>query len=136
MISTAVGFSQDRKGERMRKVENAKETRANLTTDQIADMQAKKMTLQLDLNDSQQKQVRTLLLANATKMKERQAANDQMKAKNDAEKHQARMARLDAKIAMKKELKAILTSEQYAKLDEGKKRRNSRNGQRGSRMKK
>lgn len=98
-----------------------------LKPEQRAELQVKKMTLALDLNDKQQKELKDLFVA---KGKEREAARAQMKAKKETgakmtadERFAMQSKRLDEQIAMKKELKKILTADQYAKLETIKKER-------------
>ena len=108
-----------------------------LKPEQRAELQVKKMTLALDLNDKQQKDLKELFIA---KGKEREAARAQMKAKKEAgakmtadERFAMQSKRLDEQIAMKKELKKILTADQYAKLEVMKKDRKHDFGKREKR---
>lgn len=99
-----------------------KEHHNPFTPAQRAELRAKKLTLALDLNDKQQKEIEKLMLAGAT---ERQQLMTQHKADREAGKkptqdeHFAMMNRkLDAEIATKKELRKILTAEQFAKYEQ------------------
>ncbi len=101
----------------------------NMTAEQMATLQTKKMTLALDLTEGQQNQIQDLNLKNAkqrkAKMEERKAAkesNEKMKPSSD-EIYEMRKARLDAAIAHKAELKKILNPEQFEKWEAHKKKR-------------
>lgn len=95
----------------------------NISAEDMATLQTKKMTLALDLNSSQQAQVKALNLENATKRKEmmatRKARKDSGEAKKPTQEQRLKMAnsKLDHKIAMKAKMKNILNKEQYAKYE-------------------
>jgi hypothetical protein len=82
-----------------------------------ANMQAKEMTLALDLTEGQQKDVEAILL------EYHQGLEASMDSKNtdfanlsDEEKRAMKAKHLDAQIALKKEMKKILSKEQYEKF--------------------
>lgn len=92
-----------------------------LKPEQRAELQVKKLTLALDLNDKQQKELKDLFTAKA---KEHAAKRAEMKAKREAgakptadERFAMQNKRLDEQIAMKKDLKRILSPEQYNKWE-------------------
>ncbi len=92
----------------------------DLTPEQMATLQTKKMTLALDLTEAQQEKVKALHLENAkmrkAKMEERKAQKEDGEKKPTAEERYARSNdRLDHQIAHKAEMKNILSSEQYEK---------------------
>ncbi|WJJ96307.1 hypothetical protein [Algibacter luteus] len=95
----------------------------NLSAEEIATLQTKKMTLHLDLTESQQKEVMKINLDNATKRKEMMAArkakkeSGEAKKPTDEERYKMANAKLDHKIAMKAKMKKILNDEQYAKWE-------------------
>lgn len=95
------------------------EKEAQFTPEQRAELHTKKLTLALDLNASQQKKVEEVLLAkaaNRTARKEAFKKSDSLQ--RDPEQHYERMnRRLDDMIAHKKEMKEILTEEQYVKWE-------------------
>ena len=99
---TAQG-QQDKKQDRTR-------WHQNLSPEQRAQLQSKKLTLQLDLNQTQQAQVNQLLLKSK---KNRPEAPKNRKEMTDAQKFEARIARLDSQIAFKNEMKQILDEKQY-----------------------
>ncbi|WP_133688014.1 hypothetical protein [Maribacter spongiicola] len=94
----------------------------DLSPEQVASLQTKKMTLALDLNESQQAKVKTILTKDATdrkaKMEERKASKDEgKKIMTSEEKYAKQNERLDHQIARKKEMKSILTADQFEKWE-------------------
>ncbi len=93
----------------------------NYTAEEIANLRSKKLTLELDLNKSQQDNVYKVILEEATfrkaKMEERKAARENGTAQKPTEEERLKMMneRLDRQIAVKKKMKSILNDEQYAK---------------------
>lgn len=108
----------------------------DLTPEQMATLGTKKMTLALDLTESQQAKVKSILKEKAT---DRQAKREAYQNKREAgekpklspeERYTMQNDRLDRQIAYKKEMKNILTAEQYAKwekMQEGKRKHHDRN---------
>jgi len=100
---------------------NAGETRQEMTPEQIASLRTKKMTLALDLSQAQEKQLMTLNLKAAKernkKMQERMASKAKgEEARLSAEQRYAlRAEMLDRKIAHQRNLKTILSPEQFSK---------------------
>lgn len=94
-----------------------KEKRSNLTTEQMAELMTKKMTLHLDLNEKQQAQVNEVNIEIAAKKKEMRANRKEMAEMDDTEKFEARKAFLDDRIEIKKRMKSILNAEQYEKWE-------------------
>lgn len=108
-----------RKGERTEKGQRM----SDLTPEEMAQLQTKKVTLLLDLTVAQQKKVEKLHLENA---KERQAFREARQAKrkdgsgkNSSKKERLEMEnqRLDKQIEMKKNMKKILNDEQFEKWE-------------------
>jgi hypothetical protein len=94
----------------------------NLSAEDIATLQTKKMTLHLDLNASQQEEVQKLNLETATAMKAKMEARKAAKengAERPSQEDRVKMMneRLDHQIAMKAKMKNILNEEQYAKWE-------------------
>ena len=102
----------------------------NLSAEEMATLQTKKMTLHLDLNESQQTKIQKINLENATQRKaimEERLANKEsgeFKKPTDEERLKMMNAKLDHKIAMKAKMKDILDNDQYAKWEKAQ----SRNG--------
>ena len=96
-----------------------------MTPEEIAKIQTKKMTLELDLNESQQKQVNALLLEEARNRAEKKEAYNKIKDNAEAKaaltkEDRVKMMneRLDNQIAMKAKMKNILNADQYAKWEQ------------------
>jgi protein CpxP len=95
-----------------------------LTSEQRIELQAKKMKLELDLNDKQVADVKKLLLE---QNKKREAKKAEMKAKKADKKkptadeiYAMKNNMLDKQIAHKAEMKKILNAEQFKKWEEKK----------------
>ncbi len=112
----------------------------NLSAEEMATLQTKKMILHLDLNESQQAKIHKLNLENATKRKAMMEARKARKESGNAEKpskeerYKMMNAKLDHQIAMKAKMKDILNEEQYAKWEKAQAKRmnktkNRRKGQ-------
>ena len=117
----------DRKGSELRK---------EMTPNEIADLKAKHLTLKLDLTDAQQKKVHAVVLKQAKageeNRKNRKVAYDEEKVKPTKEERlKMQNFRLDQQIEMKREMKTILTEEQYAKFEKMKSRKRGEKGKRG-----
>ena len=100
-----------------------KERRQNmkdLSPEEQATLSTKKMTLALDLNEKQQKQVQQILQAQLEKRPARPSKGDKLTKEQRLEMMNAR---LDAQIEIKKQMKSILTKEQYEKFDKMQSRR-------------
>lgn len=112
-----------RKGERKERVNKFED----FSAEEIAELQTKRMTLDLDLTSSQQKQIQKLNLENATerkaKMEERQS---KMMKKGEKPSKEGRLKmmneRLDKQIEMKEKMKKILNEKQFEKWEKINKR--------------
>lgn len=104
----------------------------NLSAEEIANLKTKKMTLHLDLNESQQKEIYDLNLASATKrkahMESRKAKKESGEAQKPTKEERLKMAnaKLDHQIAMKAKMKDILNDEQFAKWEKAQARARSK----------
>jgi len=117
-----------------------KEHRELFTPEQRAELRAKRLTLELDLNDKQQTELQKLFLANAQEIKK---AHEQHKADREARKKPTQEERfamatkiLDNQIVTKRELKKILTADQYAKFEDVKDKREQKITKRVKKFKK
>ncbi|MCB0465693.1 MAG: hypothetical protein KDC78_08490 [Aequorivita sp.] len=110
-LATFALNAQNKNAERK---ENRKEMKANLTPEQRADLKTKKMTLALDLTISQQQKVKQLILKAENEKPERP---ENWKEMTDTQKYEAKSAMMDKRIAMKKDLKEILTEAQMTKWE-------------------
>ena len=117
------GFAQQERKERPNR-ENKSQRMSDLTPEEAANLQTKKMVLHLDLNDKQQKEIYAMNLENATKRKEMMAAFKAKKedGKNERPSKEQRLAmenaKLDHQIATKAKMKTILDKEQYEKWNQ------------------
>lgn len=96
---------------------------ADYTPEEMAQIQTKQMTLELDLTEAQQKQIQQINLekakehkakyetrksASIASQKEKPTKDERLKMKND---------HLDSQIEMKKKMKSILNEEQFKKWE-------------------
>ncbi len=110
LVSVAVTAQNDLKQNRDAK----KEFRHNLDPEQKAELVSKKLTLDLNLTDIQQQKVKQLYLDSQTKKGNRVKGQTEM---TSLEKFELRKQRMDNKIALKREMKEILTPEQFEKWE-------------------
>lgn len=114
--------AQERRGHKQDKKERA-ERMSEYTPEEIAELQTKQMTLQLDLTEAQQKQIMAINVENAKSrkafMEERKQAmeNDEQEKPSKEERLKMKNDILDKKIAVKKQMKEILNKEQYEKWE-------------------
>ncbi|MFH4969475.1 hypothetical protein V8G61_14810 [Gaetbulibacter sp. M240] len=118
-------FGQDApKAERQR--EGRAQKMMQLSTEEIATLQTKKMTLLLDLNATQQDQIQNVNLENAKQRKammaDRKAKRERGEKPTTEERYAMENIRLDHQIAMKEKMKSILNAEQYEKWEKARAR--------------
>lgn len=106
-------FAQEKRAEKER-----------LTPEQQTELQVKKMTLDLDLNAKQQKEIQTILLE---KSKKREAKLVELKANRAKgqkptveEQFEMKSKMLDEQIEMKATMKKTLTADQFIKWEANK----------------
>jgi uncharacterized protein YqfA (UPF0365 family) len=92
---------------------------ANMSAEETATLQTKKLTLQLDLNQAQQVEIKKLYQKNAEERKAMMAQHKKMRAE-DAEKLKEKRfermnASLDKQLAHQEKMKQILNEEQFKK---------------------
>ncbi|WP_411767383.1 hypothetical protein [Winogradskyella sp. A3E31] len=109
------------------KKERGLDSKGKINPKDRAELESKKLTLALDLSEDQQEKVEDLLLTHFTKAeaKRKQASKDRKKL-SEEEKLAIRKERLDTQIALKKEMKTILSADQYAKYEKMQGRRHQR----------
>ncbi|WP_452225294.1 hypothetical protein [Lacinutrix chionoecetis] len=111
--------AQDKREDKKELRKDRMERYQNLKPEEVANLQTKKMTLALDLSEAQQKQVEALNLKNAktrkANMEKKMASKEAKKELSQDEKLKRANDKLDAQIATKREMKKILTPEQYEK---------------------
>ena len=121
----AIKVSAQEKNQRPNQERGARmEKMQDLSPEEMATLQTKKMTLHLDLNESQQREIQKLNLENATERKARMEAHKAKRESGSMEKpskeERLKMMNemLDHKIAMKAKMKEILNADQYAKWEQ------------------
>lgn len=124
MALALISFSGMAQQKEQKKMERSQvsELRKELTPQDRADLQTKKLTLKLDLTADQQAKVHSLILS---KSEEIQKRREERKASSNTEKEKLtkdelvkrRSDKLDERIEMKRKMKAILSPEQYAKFE-------------------
>jgi len=132
-LFTINGMAQKREHKTDRK--QGSELRKQMTPAEIADLKAKKMTLKLDLTDTQQKKVRQIILKQS---EENQGLRNEHKVRGEKREKPTKDElvkmqnhKLDQLIKMKREMKTILTPEQYAKFEKMKPKKHGKKGKRG-----
>ncbi|PIF01576.1 MAG: hypothetical protein CR994_00615 [Maribacter sp.] len=112
----------------------------NMTVEQMATLQTKKMTLDLDLTQDQQTKIQALNLENAkkrkVKMDKRRELMDsgERPTRSSEEVYALETERLDAAIAHKAALKKILDEDQYARWETLQRKRRGCTKMRGERF--
>ncbi|GGD14480.1 hypothetical protein [Flavobacterium orientale] len=121
MVVSAATFAQEKetkKGDR----QNRAATMEAMTPEQRAELRVKQMTLDLDLTEKQRTEIKKIVLENSKKSEAKRAEMKAKKADKKAMSAEERYAmqneRLDNQIAMKAEMKKILTQEQFEKFEE------------------
>lgn len=111
--------AQDKKKDRKEKAKARMERTENMTPDQIAELQTKKMAIDLDLSDAQQKEIFEINKAQAIKRKEQMSKWRAMREEGERPSENERMkmmsARLDEQKALQDKMKSVLNDEQFAK---------------------
>jgi len=120
----ALKVSAQEKNERPNRERGEKMERyQDYTPEEIANLQTKKMTLHLNLNESQQKEIKKLNLENAISRETMMKAHKAQKESGNMEKpsKEARLKmmndRLDRQIERKGKMKKILNADQFTKWE-------------------
>ncbi len=96
---------------------------SDLSPEQMATLQTKKLTLALDLNEAQQKQVQQLHLEQAQLRKAKRSEQGESEEGETGarptkeERYERHLSRLDAMMAHKAKMKSVLSAEQYEKWE-------------------
>ena len=107
----------------------------DLTPEEMATLQTKKMTLHLNMSETQQKEVYALNLKNAQKRQAKRAERAKKKEGNKDERpsKEERLKlmneKLDQQIAHKRDMERILNKEQFDKWERSNNRKGSQRGQ-------
>ena len=98
-----------------------KATREKMTAEQRSELQVKKLTLDLGLNEQQKKEMKSIFMEQNAKRdalrKERQTRADKKDKLTADERFKMKNELLDQQIAMKERVKKVLTSEQFEKWE-------------------
>lgn len=90
---------------------------SEMTSEEMATLKSKKMALQLDLNKSQQEQVKQLFVANMNErkamMENKKEAGTKAMDSTKADRFKMMNSKLDQQIAMQDKMKKILDAEQF-----------------------
>lgn len=114
------------------KNQDRKQFYKDMSAEEMASLQTKKMTLHLDLSDKQQKEIYDINLKNAYErkiwMEKHQTMSDNKKFANPSKENRLKMmnARLDHQIEMKDKMKSILNDEQFAKWEKAQTRNHAK----------
>jgi protein CpxP len=109
-LVTSIGFSQD-KDQRKEMRQKMMQERQDLTPHQKAELNTKRLTLQLDLTEAQQKEVQKLQLEMITN---REAQKEDRKAKvEEVGFYEKATTRLEIRQQYQDKMKAILSESQY-----------------------
>jgi len=112
LVVSFTTFAQGKKGH--------KGDREKLTTEQKVDLQVKKMTSELALNETQVKEIRTLIEKEVAKRDEKKREDRKAASKEKKAEMKEEQARISA------EMKTILTTEQYSKWEKMKEERKAK----------
>lgn len=124
MALMVIGFTSFAQENKTKKTERQARTteREAMTPEQRADLRVKQMTLELDLTEKQRTEIKKIVLENSKKAEAKRA---EMKAKKGEgktmtadERYALQNERLENQIAMKAEMRKILTQAQFEKFEE------------------
>lgn len=120
LLVSSLTFAQQRGSGKMGK--NAPMNQSeSFTPEQQTELKVKRMTLHLDLTAKQQEEIKKIVLENskrqAVKRTEMQAKRAEGKTPTVDERFDMQNQRLDNQLAMKVELKKVLTKEQFDKWE-------------------
>jgi len=116
-----------------------KEFMQDLTPEEAATLRTKKMTLQLDLTESQQREIKKINLEMAqersTKREERKKKMEQAKVQRPSKEERLSMMnnRLNKQIETKKKMKGVLNEKQYGKWEKSREHKVRKMKSRGKR---
>ncbi len=115
LLCSIANFAQEKKSN------NKKNDMEQMTPAQRNDLNLKKMTLELDLNDKQQKEMSIIINEMSAKRESQKSTMMAMKEKGEKptadQKFEMKNKMLDEKIAMKSRVQKILTPAQFEKWE-------------------
>jgi protein CpxP len=112
LVVGITAFAQEKEGRRA--------GREKLTSEQKVDLQVKKLTKDLDLNEKQANEVRALVTKEVAKREAKRSEMQELKTKKREEMKAQRKAE---QAAVSTDMKKILTAEQYAKWEKNREER-------------
>lgn len=116
MVVSMTAYAQQRPNRNTADRPN-KERMADLSPQQRAELRTKRMTLHLNLTESQQKKVQKLNETMETNREKTRLDPEARKSMTQEERYAHKNARLDEEIAFKRQLKEILTEDQFATFE-------------------
>ncbi|REH54549.1 hypothetical protein C7448_10269 [Tenacibaculum gallaicum] len=132
ILILAVGFTVTTQAQKRDKAKHEK-----LTVEQKTELAVKKMTLQLDLTEAQQRQVKPLIAEQVAKRQEMWAKRKAMKKSGNKltadQKYAMKSKMLDKQIAYKTKMKRILNEQQYERYEKMTARKMKRHSKKGDR---
>jgi len=127
LLVIAMAFISINTFAQVEQTENKTLKRERFTPEQIAELQTKRMALNLDLNESQTQKIYTLNLAKAKERHaKRKTVRSERKKHTSEDRFKRKNERLDKALARKKEMKTILTNKQFEKWETQTKKRSRR----------
>jgi len=123
LVTLQVTAQEKKKEMQMEAQKERRQMMKDLTPEEMATLQTKKMTLHLDLTETQQQKIKALNLEEAklrkAKMEERSEMKKNSESKPFTKEDKLKMMneQLDRQIAMKQKMKNILNAEQYEKWE-------------------
>mgnify|MGYP000610311668 CR=1 FL=1 len=134
ILILAVGFTVTSQAQRGDKAKHEK-----LTVEQKTELAVKKMTLQLDLTEAQQRQVKPLIAEQVAKRQEMWAKRKAMKKSGNKltadQKYAMKSKMLDKQITYKTKMKHILNEQQYERYEKMTARKMKRHKKKGTHKK-
>jgi len=134
LLFTIGTYAQKNDEQKMEARKEMREKMKDFTPEQMADLRTKQLALRLDLNESQQREIKTIEIERAKKMKAHMANKTEKKELTSDEMYQKRSQMLEDQLAVKNKMKSILTEEQYQKWEKGHMRNSGREHPKGNRM--
>ena len=119
MLLCSISLFAQRPGHgKMDKQNPLMEKMESFTPEQRADLESKRLTLSLDLNENQQQAIKNLSIEKTSKRKAERLDPDALKKLTSEELYQFQATKLDNQIAFKAEMKSILSKDQFAKWEQ------------------
>jgi len=113
MLAICTLTAQNTRGHQNETRKEFRQKMMKMSTEQIADLRTKKLTLALNLDAKQQQKIKEFQVEILQNHKNRKKDNIDKRKLTSDEIYITRSARLDAKINTKQEMKRILNEDQY-----------------------